>query len=141
MGLPVSSARVKETKQRNRKVWEDYARREVLRLWRHFDEDELKRNFSHASTPAQHLPELFKRYRLESQREQKELHYVWEHSMDPAILLHAHPENIVRGTLFVRVDSSSWLSEIVQFHSQDMLKRLQACLGAKTIQKISFKLC
>ena len=124
---------------KRRKSRQDYARREVLRMWRHFDEDALKADIPQFCLPSDCLPALFKRYKLDSRREQKQLHYAWEHTMDPVIAAHAFPENIVRGTLFIRVENSAWLSEIVRFHSKDILKKLQACLGKDVINKLSFK--
>lgn len=128
-----------QSTHKRKKSGQDYARREVLRMWRHFDEDALKADIPQFCLPSDCLPELFKRYKLDSQREQKQLHYAWEHTMDPEIAAHAFPENIVRGTLFIRVENSSWLSEIVRFHSKDILKKLQACLGKEVINKLSFK--
>jgi hypothetical protein len=70
---------------KRRKSRQDYARREVLRMWRHFDEDALKADIPQFCLPSDCLPALFKRYKLDSQREQKQLHYAWEHTMDPVI--------------------------------------------------------
>ena len=126
-------------KNKKKKTRQDYARQQVLRMWRRFDEEDLKANIPEFCLPADCLPTLFKRYKLDSQREQKQLHYAWEHSMDPVIAAHAFPENIVKGTLFIRVENSAWFSEILRFHRKDILKRLQACLGKEVVKKISFK--
>lgn len=108
-------------------------------MWRGFDEDELKKAYPHTTTPAEWIPKLVKRFKLNDRREQEQIKYAWEHTMDPEIVAHAHPENIVRGVLYVQVENSAWHAEIVRFHRHDILRRLQACLGTDTIKKIAFK--
>ena len=44
-----------------------------------------------------------------------------------------------KGTLFVAVDSSVWLSEIVRYHRKEILARLQHSFGRDIIKKISFR--
>ena len=44
------------------------------------------------------------------------------------------------GTLFVTVDSSAWLSEIVRYRRKEILDRLQHSFGRAVIQKISFRI-
>jgi hypothetical protein len=44
-----------------------------------------------------------------------------------------------KGTLFVTVDSSVWLSEIVRYRRKEILDRLQHSFGRNLIQRISFR--
>ena len=59
--------------------------------------------------------------------------------MDPNITAHAQPANLRKGTLFVNVDSSVWLSEIVRYRRKEILDRLQHSFGKNLIQRISFR--
>jgi len=42
---------------------------------------------------------------------------------------HAQPTGLCKGTLFVAVDSSVWLSEIVRYRRKEILARLQHSFG------------
>ena len=44
------------------------------------------------------------------------------------------------GTLFVNVDSSVWLSEIVRYRRKEILARLQHGFGREVIARISFRI-
>jgi hypothetical protein len=44
-----------------------------------------------------------------------------------------------KGTLFVNVDSSAWLDEIVRYRRKEILTRLQSAFGADRIARISFR--
>jgi len=65
---------------------------------------------------------------------------VWSRLLDPNLVAHAQPAGLRHGTLFVNVDSSVWLSEIVRYHRREILTRLQQAFGASTIARISFRL-
>ena len=64
---------------------------------------------------------------------------VWNDLLDPNIVAHAQPTGLNKGTLFVTVDSSVWLSEIVRYRRKEILDRLQHCFGRDLIAKISFR--
>ena len=53
---------------------------------------------------------------------------------------HAQPANLAKGTLFVNVDSSVWLSEIVRYRRKEILDRLQNSFGKNVVQKISYRI-
>jgi predicted nucleic acid-binding Zn ribbon protein len=59
--------------------------------------------------------------------------------MDPAVSGHAQPTGLRKGTLFVTVDSSPWLDEIVRYRRKEILDRLQHSFGRETIARISFR--
>ena len=65
---------------------------------------------------------------------------VWNNLIDPVIAAHAQPANLHTGTLFVNVDSSVWLTEIVRYRRKEIIERLQHSFGKSVIQKISFRI-
>ena len=60
--------------------------------------------------------------------------------LTPKFTKHAQPANLHKGTLFVNVDSSTWLAEIVRYRSKEILERLQNSFGKAVVQKISFRI-
>lgn len=64
---------------------------------------------------------------------------IWNELLDPNLLAHAQPVGLRRGTLFVNVDSSAWLSEIVRYRRKEILDRLKNTFGPEFIKKISFR--
>lgn len=92
-----------------------------------------------AKSAADILPKLMADMNLEARRDDAELVKVWNASIDPAITAHAQPANLHKGTLFVNVDSSVWLAEIVRYRRKEILERLQNSFGQKTIEKISYR--
>ena len=77
---------------------------------------------------------------LDRRRAETEVVKVWNQTIDPAVTEHAQPSGIHKGTLFVSVDSSVWLDEIVRYRRHEILKRLQLAIGREMIQKISFRI-
>jgi len=78
--------------------------------------------------------------KIDSRRAEIEIVKVWNSLLDPAIVAHAQPANLHKGTLFVNVDSNAWLSEIVRYRRKEILNRLQLSFGKNYIQKISFRI-
>ena len=64
----------------------------------------------------------------------------WDQMVDPTVTPHARPAGLRKGTLFVTVDSSVWLSEIVRYRQREILERLQHCFGRDLVARISFRL-
>jgi predicted nucleic acid-binding Zn ribbon protein len=85
------------------------------------------------------MPRILARLRMDKRQSEAEILKVWNHLIDPAITEHAQPTGINKGTLFVTVDSSVWLSEIVRYRRREILDRLQHSFGRELIQKISFR--
>lgn len=80
------------------------------------------------------------RLRLEARRADVEILRAWESLLDPNIVRHARPVGLNRhGTLFVSVDSSAWLDEIVRYRRREILQRLQDAFGPARILKISYR--
>jgi len=114
--------------------------REVLRLWKGCDEAELKKDLPNYLSAGLIMPEVLKKLDVERAYENTQVRYIWENMISPVIQAHAYPEGLRKGTLFVKVDSSAWLSELVRFHRHEILKNMQASLGKTKITKISFSL-
>ena len=85
------------------------------------------------------MPRILTRIRMDKRQNEAEIVKVWNNLIDPAITAHAQPTGINKGTLFVTVDSSVWLSEIVRYRRREILDRLQHSFGREMIQRISFR--
>lgn len=86
------------------------------------------------------IPGVLRNLGLDRKRGEAEILKVWDHVVDPQIAEHAHPVGLKGGTLFVNVDSSAWLSEIVRFRRLEIIHQLQCSFGKECIKKISFHL-
>ncbi len=135
---PVENFRVPPPKRKSAVV---RARSRVLTQWRGVDYGPLEMA---RATPARSvgdlLPALLKDLRLDTRRAEAEVVKVWNDLLDPAITAHAQPANLYRGTLFVNVDNSAWLNEIVRYRRKEILERLQHSFGPSVVQKISFRI-
>jgi len=78
--------------------------------------------------------------KIDSRRAEIELVKVWNSLLDPNLTAHAQPANLRNGTLFVNVDNSAWLSEIVRYRRKEILDRLQHSFGKNLVQRISFRI-
>ena len=117
------------------------ARQRVLAQWRGVDLAPLEKA---RAVPARKagdvLPAVLKELRIEARQGEAEVVKVWNSLLDPNIVAHAQPANLHKGTLFVNVDSSVWLSEIVRYRRKEILDRLQHSFGKNVIQKISYRI-
>lgn len=117
------------------------ARAKVLTQWRRVDYRPLE---AARATPARHagqlLPDVLKDLRLDARQSEAEIIKVWNSLIDPSVTAHAQPANLAKGTLFVNVDSSVWLSEIVRYRRKEILDRLQHSFGKTVIQRISYRI-
>jgi len=113
----------------------------VLAQWRGVDYAPLEKA---RATPARctgdMLPTLLKDLKLDTRRAEAEVVKVWNDLIDPVVTAHAQPANLHKGTLFVNVDSSVWLTEIVRYRRKEIIDRLQNSFGKSVVQKISFRL-
>ena len=85
------------------------------------------------------MPRILKDLRIDRRQSESEILKVWNHLIDPNIVAHAKPVGLNKGTLFVTVDSSVWLDEIVRYRRREILQRLQHSFGKDLIAKISFR--
>jgi predicted nucleic acid-binding Zn ribbon protein len=86
------------------------------------------------------LGKVVKDIGLDRKRSELEILKVWNNLLDPAITAHAQPANLAKGTLFVNVDNSVWLDEIVRYRRKEILDRLKTAFGPDVIRKISFRI-
>lgn len=116
------------------------ARQRVLAAWRGTDlrAEEIARANTAKSAGAV-MPALLRDLRIDSRRAEVEIVKVWNSLIDPNIVAHAQPVGLRKGTLFVTVDSSAWLAEIVRYRRKEILDRLQHSFGRDVIVRISFR--
>jgi predicted nucleic acid-binding Zn ribbon protein len=115
-------------------------RQRVLAQWRGVDVAPLEvAQTVRARRAGDVMPGLLTDLRVDGRRAEAEIVKVWNDLLDPAIVAHAQPAGLRKGTLFVTVDSSVWLSEIVRYRRKEILDRLQHSFGPILIQKISYR--
>ena len=116
------------------------SRQRVLAQWRGIDVAPLeKAQTLRAQAVGALLPKVMGDLRLDRRFSQAEMMKVWNNLLDPNIVAHAQPTGLLKGTLFVTVDSSVWLSDIVRYRRKEILERLQHSFGRKVIARISFR--
>ena len=116
------------------------SRQRVLAAWRGLDLSPLEKARSKSSKPVGDLmPRVLADLRIDRRQAEAEILKVWNHLIDPNIVAHAKPTRIHKGTLFVTVDSSVWLDEIVRYRRREILERLQHSFGRDLIARISFR--
>lgn len=116
------------------------ARQNVLADWRGIDlaPVEIARSKS-AKSAGTIMLRILSDLRIDRRQSESEILKVWNHLIDPNIVAHAQPTGINKGTLFVTVDSSVWLDEIVRYRRREILQRLQTSFGKDLITRISFR--
>ncbi len=115
-------------------------RQRVCAAWRGLDLGPLEKAHTQTARPAGLIvPKVLSELRIDSRRAEAEVVKVWNHVLDPNVVAHAQPTGYRKGTLFVTVDSSVWLSEIVRYRRREILERLQHSFGREFIAKISFR--
>ena len=116
-------------------------RQRVFAQWRGIDLAPLERaQASSAKSAGAVLPRVLSDLRLDRRQAEAEVVKVWNNLIDPTIVAHAQPTGIRKGTLFVSVDSSVWLSEIVRYRRKEIIDRLQHSFGRELIARISFRI-
>jgi predicted nucleic acid-binding Zn ribbon protein len=116
------------------------ARQRVLAQWRGLDLVRLEKAEAIRAKPTSTvLPRVLVDLGLDRRRSEAEIVKVWNSLLDPNIVAHAQPTGLNKGTLFVTVDSSPWLDEIVRYRRREILARLQHSFGRDLISRISFR--
>lgn len=116
------------------------ARQRVMAQWRGVDVEAMEKVRAFPGRQVGSLiPNVLTGLRLDRKRTEAEIIKVWNHTVDPDVAAHAQPSGVHKGTLFVTVDSSAWLSEIVRFRRKQILERMQLSFGKEIISKISFR--
>jgi len=112
----------------------------VLAEWRGVDLQPLEKAWTLRSQAlADLVPGVLSHLGLDRKRAEAEIARVWTHLIDPTLVAHARPTGLHKGTLFVTVDSSVWLDEIVRYRRREILERLQNSFGRDVIARISFR--
>lgn len=128
-------------KQRSRpRGLQSSAQQRILAQWRGVDLAplEIAQKMS-ARRVGDLVPQVLTGFRVEQKRGEIEIVKVWNNLIDPNIVAHAQPVGLNKGTLFVNVDNSVWLSEIVRYKRKEILERLQHSFGREMIKRISFR--
>ena len=116
------------------------ARQSILAQWRGVDLAPLeKARATTSKSAASVLPKVLGELRIDRRQAEAEIMKVWNSLIDPNVVKHAQPTGLNKGTLFVTVDSSVWLAEIVRYRRKEILERLQHSFGKDLVAKISFK--
>ena len=117
------------------------SRQRILAQWRGVDLEpmEIARAVG-ARRAVDLLPAMMKEMRIDDRRAEAELVKVWNSMLDPNLVAHAQPAGLRKGTLFVNVDHSTWLAEIVRYRRKEILDRLQHSFGKELIKRISFRI-
>lgn len=118
------------------------AKQRVLAQWRRVDLQPLEVIRGRPAKAADQLVArvLREHLRIDQRQAEAEVLQVWTKLIDPNIVAHARPTGLHKGTLFVSVDTSVWLSEIVRYHRKEILERLQHSFGKGMITRISFRI-
>ena len=113
----------------------------VLAQWRGVDLAPIEESRTvRARSAGDLMPNLLTRLGIDRRRSEAEVLKVWNNLIDPTLAAHAQPTGLNKGTLFVTVDSSTWLSEIVRYRRKEILNRLQHSFGTELIARISFRI-
>jgi predicted nucleic acid-binding Zn ribbon protein len=116
------------------------SRQRVLAQWRRVDFAPLEKAKAERTIPASEvLPRVLSDLRIDRRRSEAEIVKVWNQLLDPIIVAHAQPTGLRKGTLFVSVDSSPWLDELVRYRRKEILERLQHSFGPDLVARISFR--
>ena|SRR5579871_2191978 len=115
-------------------------RDEVLAQWRGVDVGVLEKHRVSARKAGDLMPRVLADLRMDRRQGEAELVKVWNNLISPDVTAHAQPAGLNKGTLFVNVDTSVWLDEIVRYRRKEILSRLQFSFGREMIAKISFRL-
>jgi len=117
------------------------ARERALAAWRGQDVAPLEKAREASARPVNELlPKVLGQLRMDRRRAEAEIVRVWNHMIDPVLAAHAQPTGLHKGTLFVTVDHSAWLDEIVRYRRKEILGRLQHSFGRELVTRISFRL-
>ena len=115
-------------------------RQRVLSQWRGVDTTSSEQILARRANPiADVMPRVLANLGLDRRRAEAEIVRVWNNLIDPNIIAHAQPTGLNKGTLFVTVDSSVWLNEIMRYRRKEVLDRLQHSFGSDLIARISFR--
>ena len=96
----------------------------------------LSRHDDHSMAAAEVLPKLLKNLGLTERMWQDTLVDDWHGLVGAQVAKHARPGRLERGTLYVYVTHSIWLSELQRNGQKQILANLQEKYGNKEIKRI-----
>ena len=111
----------------------------MLAQWRRVDVVPIEKGSLRAKSAGDVMPRLLKDLRIDRRQSEAEIVKVWNEALDPQTVKHAQPTGLRNGTLFVAVDSNTWLDELVRYRRKEILERLQHSFGKDLIARISFR--
>jgi len=116
------------------------ARDRILAEWRGLNlAPAEKARAKSAKSASELMPGVMGKLRINERRAEAEIVKAWNDLIDPTITAHAQPTGIRKGTVFISVDSSAWLSELVRYRREEILERLQHCFGRNLVSKLAFR--
>ena len=116
------------------------ARQKVLAQWRGVDLAPIEAAKAVRARGAEKVvSKVLSDLKMDSRRADIEIIKVWNLLIDPNITAHAQPHNLHKGTLFVNVDNDTLKYDIILYHADEILKRMQYSFGLDKIKKISFR--
>ena len=115
-------------------------RRQVLKEWHRLDVGGLEAPWKDTSRPTHELiPVVLNRLNLDQRLAESQILQLWDRVLDQTITAHAKPVGLRRGTLFITVDSNTWLSELVRYRYDDMLEKIQLSVGKDKVERLSLR--
>lgn len=115
------------------------ARASALAAWRTHAWVQAESEFGVVQSAGDAVAAALGKLHLDRRRADSQITSLWPSVVDARTAAHCKPVGLVRGTLFVGVDSSAWLSEIVRYQRKEILERVQRVMGKETVKKISFR--
>ena len=98
----------------------------------------MKRN-SFPSSVGEILERVFNKFSIDKKLKEVKALKLWEEVMGEKISRHSLPLFVRKGNLFVRVDSSGWLTQLT-YLKHEIISELNERLGGESIKNIYFRL-
>ena len=119
---------------------EGRARQQVVNEWHRQDLTRTEVLWTDRSRPTSEvMPLVLTRLNLEQRLAESQILQIWDRVVDPTITAHARPVGLRHGTLFINVDSNTWLSELVRYRYDEILEKLQLTVGRDKVERLSLR--
>jgi len=92
------------------------------------------------TTPGELLPQIMRELGLEARMWEENLLREWTSLAGPQLSRHTRPGRLERGTLYVFVAHSTWLSELQRYGQKQLLANLQERFGPGKIKRLRLQL-
>lgn len=97
----------------------------------------MRRNGSKPLRIGDVLQEEMKRRNIPVDCREAEIVAGWEKTVGPVIFQQTRPDKIANGTLYLKVSSPAWMQQL-QFMKAEIIEKVNAALGKKTVGNIFF---